>query len=102
MSTEREPCIILKWMKKMIQILRQHQYRLLGITLANLSGVIFTINNCIIQVMQLDFSEIMLIRGAIQLLILSMMICANGQCILPAVGEHPWKVRLATIFQGIF
>ena len=102
MSIESEPCIILKWMKKMIQTLRQHRYSLLGITLANLSGVVFTINNCIIQIMKLDFSELMLIRGAIQLIFLSMMIFANGQCILPTVGENQWKVRLATIFQGMF
>ena len=101
-STERQPCLIAKMVKNLMQTLRHHRYHLLGITLANLSGFIFTINNCIIQTLKLDFSEIMLIRGTIQLLILSMIICANGYSLLPKIGEHPWRVRLSTIFQGKF
>ena len=101
-STDHQPNVITKMVKNMMQSLRHHRLHLLGITLANLSGLIFTINNCIIQTLKLDFSEIMLIRGTIQLLILSMMICANGYCLLPKIGEHPWRVRFSTIFQGKF
>ena len=92
--------IFSKWLKSAKDTIIAHRLHILGITLANLSGVIFTINNGIIQTMSLDFSEIMLFRGAIQVLFLSSVLQFNGFSIFPNIGEKPWKVRLLTIFQG--
>jgi hypothetical protein len=50
--------------------------------------------------MSLDFSEVMLVRGTIQVLFLTFMIITNGYAILPTIGENQWKVRFLTIFQG--
>jgi len=78
-----------------------HKFHILGIFLANLSGVIFTLNNCIIQWMKLDFSEIMLVRGSIQVLMFTLLLMANGYSVFPTIGENSTKIRLLVIFQGI-
>ena len=78
-----------------------HKFHILGIFLANLSGVIFTLNNCIIQWMKLDFSEIMLVRGSIQVMFFTMLLLSNGYSVFPTIGDNPTKTRLLVIFQGI-
>jgi drug/metabolite transporter (DMT)-like permease len=78
-----------------------HRLHIVGIFLAILSGAIFTLNNCIIQWMKLDFSEIMLVRGSIQVLMFTLVLMANGYSVFPTIGENPTKTRLLVIFQGI-
>ena len=78
-----------------------HRLHILGIFLANLSGLLFTVNNGIIQMMKLDFSEILFVRGTIQVIVLTFIVIVNGCSIFPTIGENPWKVRFSTIFQGI-
>ena len=79
-----------------------HRLHILGIVLANISGLIFTVNNGIIQMMKLDFSETLFVRGTIQVILLTFIVIVNGSSILPSIGENPWKVRFLTIFQGIY
>ena len=78
-----------------------HRFHIVGIFLAILSGIIFTLNNCIIQWLKLDFSEIMLVRGSIQVLMFTVLLMAKGYSVFPTIGENPTKTRLLVIFQGI-
>ena len=78
-----------------------HRFHIVGIFLAILSGIIFTLNNCIIQWMKLDFSEIMLVRGSIQVLMFTLLLIIKGYSVFPTIGENPTKTRLLVIFQGI-
>ena len=67
------PLSISKWSKKCKDGLRAHKLHILGTFLAFISGLIFTINNCIIQTMSLDFSEVMLVRGTLQVSLMTVM-----------------------------
>ena len=41
---------ISNWLQKVKETVIAHRIKVLGITLANISGLIFTLNNCVIQV----------------------------------------------------
>ena len=41
---------ISNWLRKVKETVIAHRIKVLGITLANISGLIFTLNNCVIQV----------------------------------------------------
>ena len=41
---------ISNWLQKVKEAVIAHRIKVLGITLANISGLIFTLNNCVIQV----------------------------------------------------
>ena len=51
--------------------------------------------------MKLDFSEIMLVRGSIQVLMFTLLLLAKGYSVLPTIGENVTKTKLLVIFQGI-
>lgn len=88
------------WLKVIKQTIISYRLQILGIILANLSGVIFTVNNGLIQLMKLDFSEIMLVRGTVQIILMTIILVTNGYSILPKIEEKTLKVRLLTIIQG--
>ena len=69
-----ERCFISKALKIIKEKLLIHRFHIVGIFLAIISGIIFTLNNCIIQWLKLDFSEIMLVRGSIQVLIFTLLL----------------------------
>ena len=94
--------VLIKVYKKIKDKVIAHRLHVLGFILAKLSGIIFTINNAIIQTMELDFSEVMFVRGTVQVFILTFLIISNGYSFLPYVWNDPIKVRFLTIFQGIF
>merc|ERR1711997_108532 len=93
---------LIKVYKKIKDKVIAHRLHVLGFILAKLSGIIFTVNNAIIQTMELDFSEVMFVRGTVQVFILTFLIISNGYSFLPYVWNDPIKVRFLTIFQGIF
>ena len=88
------------WLKVIKQTIVSYRLQILGIILANLSGVIFTINNALIQLMKLDFSEIMLVRSTVQIILMTIILLTNGYSILPKTEDKTLKVRLLTIIQG--
>ena len=96
-----ERCFISKTLKIIKEKLLIHRFHIVGIFLAIISGIIFTLNNCIIQWMKLDFSEIMLVRGSIQVLMFTLLLLAKGYSVLPTIGENVTKTKLLVIFQGI-
>ena len=100
-SGSMERCFISKTLKNMKEKLLIHRFHIVGVFLAILSGIIFTLNSCIIQWMKLDFSEIMLVRGSIQVLMFTLLLMAKGYSVFPMIGENPTKTRLLVIFQGI-
>ena len=79
-----------------------YRYFILGCFLANFSGFIFTLNNCVIQTLKLDFSEVMLVRSLLQLILFSSIICYRGYSILPRIGSKPLLIQFCTAFQGIW
>ena len=50
--------------------------------------------------MKLDFSEIMLVRGTVQIMLMTIILVTNGYSILPKIGDKNLKVRLLAIIQG--
>jgi drug/metabolite transporter (DMT)-like permease len=50
--------------------------------------------------MSLDFSEVMFVRGTLQVLFFSCMLKSKGFWILPKVEANPKKVRFLTVLQG--
>jgi hypothetical protein len=84
------------WIEVIKQTLVSYRLQILGIILANLSGVIFTVNNGLIQLMSLDFSEIMLVRGTVQIMLMTIILVTNGYSILPKIEEKTLKVKLVS------
>ena len=74
--------------------------RILGCSLAFISGLIFTANNCVIQTQHLDYSEIVFVRSLVQLSFLGMICYVRGLSLWPSSGERPLKMRLIMIVQG--
>ena len=71
--------------------------KIIGITLAFSSGLIFTANNCLIQTLNLDFSDALLVRSIIQIILLAIVCKAKGLSLWPKVSE---KLRSIMVFQG--
>ena len=84
------------WLEVIKKALVSYRLQILGIILANLSGVIFTVNNGLIQLMNLDFSEIMLVRGTVQIMLMTLILFINGYSILPIIEEKNLKVKLVS------
>ena len=84
------------WLEVIKKALVSYRLQILGIILANLSGVIFTVNNGLIQLMNLDFSEIMLVRGTVQIILMTIILFINGYSILPIIEEKTLKVKLVS------
>ena len=84
------------WLEVIKKALVSYRLQILGIILANLSGVIFTVNNGLIQLMNLDFSEIMLVRGTVQIMLMTLILFINGYSILPIIEEKALKVKLVS------
>ena len=84
------------WLEVIKKALVSYRLQILGIILANLSGVIFTVNNGLIQLMNLDFSEIMLVRGTVQIILMTIILFINGYSILPIIEEKNLKVKLVS------
>ena len=70
---------------------------ILGITLAFASGLIFTANNCLIQSYKLDFSDALLVRSLVQILLVGIICKYKGLSLWPKVAE---KLRMVMVFQG--
>ena len=107
-ESQKRPSRVQNWRKKLksnrLEVIKQalvsYRLQILGVILANLSGVIFTVNNGLIQLMKLDFSEIMLVRGTVQIMLMTIILVTNGYSILPKIGDKNLKVRLLAIIQG--
>jgi hypothetical protein len=84
------------WLEVIKKALVSYRLQILGIILANLSGVIFTVNNGLIQLMNLDFSEIMLVRGTVQIILMTIILFINGYSILPIIEEKTLMVKLVS------
>ena len=75
---------------------------LLGITLAFISGLIFTGNNVVIQMLHCDYSDTLLIRSLVQLIVIGGICKMKGLSLWPKIGPNPTKLRALIVFQGIF
>ena len=75
---------------------------LLGISLAFISGLIFTGNNVVIQMLHCDYSDTLLIRSLVQVLVIGSICKIKGLSLWPKIGPNPTKLRALIVFQGIF
>ena len=73
--------------------------KIIGIILAFSSGLIFTANNCLIQMLDLDFSDALLVRSIVQIVLLAIVCKSKGLSVWPKVSE---KLRMIMVFQGKF
>ena len=74
---------------------------IIGVFLAFISGVLFTANNCAIQIFKLDFAEAMLFRGVFQMIIFGLICSKKKLTLWPCIGHRPNFVRGLMICQGI-
>ena len=72
----------------------------IGIALAFISGFIFTANNCAIQTMKLDFTEVLFVRSIVQVGVMASVLLWKGQPFLQINGSSK-RVTLMTIIQGL-
>jgi len=72
----------------------------IGVALAFISGFIFTANNCAIQTMKLDFTEVLFVRSIVQVGIMASVLLWRGQPFLQINGSSK-RVTLMTIIQGL-
>ena len=75
---------------------------LLGLSLAFVSGLIFTGNNVVIQTLDCDYSDTLLIRSVVQVMVIGLICKIQGLSLWPKIGENPQKLRVLIVFQGIF
>ena len=73
----------------------------IGLTLAFISGLIFTGNNCVIQTFSLDFAETLLLRSFIQSSLVGTALLAKGITVWPQFEERPHFHRFVMMFQGL-
>ena len=55
-----------------------------------------------IQTLKLDYSDTLLIRSIVQILIMGIICIYKGLSFWPKVGSNPRKVRALIVFQAIF
>ena len=70
----------------------------IGLLLAFASGLIFTANNCVIQIFSLDYAENMLIRSIIQFFIFGTICLVKRNPIWPKSEER--KIKVLIVLQG--
>ena len=74
---------------------------ILGFCLAMASGLIFTVNNCVIQTFSLDFAETMLIRSIFQTVIFGFICLGKGFTVWPKIDDNSNWIRFLIVFQGL-
>ena len=74
----------------------------MGLSLAFVSGIIFSANSFLVQAYKLDFAETLLVRSIIQIIVIGALVQANGFSFWPTVGDHPNRIRALVIFQGVW
>ena len=72
----------------------------IGVALAFISGFIFTANNCAIQTMKLDFTEVLFVRSIVQVGIMGSVLLWKGQSFLQIDGSSK-RITIMTIIQGL-
>ena len=72
----------------------------IGVALAFISGFIFTANNCAIQTMKLDFTEVLFVRSIVQVGIMGSVLLWKGQSFLQINGSSK-RLTIMTIIQGL-
>ncbi len=72
----------------------------LGCLLAFISGVMFVTNKFIIQWLQLDYTDIMLVRSTIQMALIGSLCYLNNLSLFP-MQETSKKTRFFLVFQGL-
>ena len=72
----------------------------IGVALAFISGFIFTANNCAIQTMKLDFTEVLFVRSIVQVGVMASVLLWKGQPFLQINGSSK-RVTIMTIIQGL-
>ena len=74
----------------------------LGIFYAIMSGFIFTLNNCAVQIQRLNFSETIIVRGLVQIGIIGCINFYKDNHLWPSVGDKPNKLQALMLMQGLF
>ena len=72
-----------------------------GLILAFTSGLIFTVNNVVIQTMSLDFTETLLIRSMIQIVFIGLILLFKQETLWPSIGLHPNRLKALILLQGL-
>ncbi len=80
---------------------RQNSQFLSGIALAFLSGLIFTVNSYVIQTMALDFSQTLLVRSLIFLIIFSILCYVRKLSPWPSLEQVSLKAKIFMVIQGV-
>ena len=73
---------------------------IIGGVLALISGVIFTVNNIIIQIQKLDFADIVLVRSTLQILIIGGLCYLKNLSLAPKLKSNSTRTRIVMIVQG--
>lgn len=72
-----------------------------GLTLAFISGIIFSANSYLIQVFELDYAETMLIRSLIQVVLIGGIVWVQSLPLWPIVEENPIRTKILMVIQSI-
>ena len=72
----------------------------IGCILAFISGVIFTVNNVIIQVRKLDFTDIVLVRSILQILLIGGLCYFKNLSLYPKPEKNSTRTKIVMIVQG--
>ena len=70
---------------------------LYGVTLASVSGILFTANNFVINLTQVDVGDAVLVRTAVQIAIYVVILIKRKEDLFPPSGT----MKFFTILQGI-
>ena len=79
---------------------RNFKHEIIGCVLAFISGVIFTVNNIIIQVRKLDFTDIVLVRSTLQILLIGGLCYFKNLSLFPKLEENSTRTKIVMIVQG--
>ena len=70
---------------------------LYGVTLASVSGILFTANNFVINLTQVDVGDAVLVRTAVQIVLYVVILIKRKEDLFPPSGT----MKFFTILQGI-
>lgn len=68
-----------------------------GLVLAFVSGLVFSANSYLVQSLKLDYTETMLVRSIVQVIVIGFLVCARGHSFWPTVGDHPLRTKVLMV-----
>jgi len=71
----------------------------IGLMLAFISGLVFSVNSYLVQALSLDYAETMIVRSLVQVIVIGILLHNRSLSLWPTVERHPTRTKLLMVMR---